>query len=633
MPEGTVNVTRQVNAYREIGRRLIKRWYPLLEGLRGEDAIINCAILLENEWREGGNLLPESDQIIAEFTASTLAGPSGQQPQIATFRHYLMPLVRRVYPNLFTNQLVGVQPMTGPAAQIFYLKYFYTGMSDMSNPWTTTPTRKGATTAGTEYGNFAGDTWFVDPYYSLQTVRREPVDTGGGSIGAGMDYSAAPATGIHVCTTGGGRAPVFDNTGKVYALMGTQNTYAASMGAGESLALVEITGWVNGAAPAALTATVLAYLGPVALAYNNVTTGAILNVAGVFRFSLTVSHLNPLGGAGNYNYLLSTAEVNLAIAAGQPYFGMNTATYDINMENRPEMPELSLEIHSENVGVQTRKLRTTWSVEASQDMRAMHQIDAEKELISVLAAEIAAEIDRETLNNLITNSGHRRDYNYSHPLITGGFAIAGGGYRQWDAAGTFPAPAAGNFYPVMGSGNFDDRNRALLYQCVEMANDIYRQSLRGSANWIVTSPTIAAKFEQLSDFESTATSETIYNVGIQESGILASKFKLIKDPLFPNDLILMGYKGPSFMDSGYFYCPYVPIQLTPTIMDPRTFNPVKGIITRYGKLMVENGERMYGIVKVDNLTAVGTTVPSGFPIQTSRTVSGSDLVHGNTDLV
>lgn len=399
-------------------------------------------------------------------------------------------------------------------------------------------------------------------------------------------------------------------------------TYAGST----IMVLLEITGWRNLGAPAALTVTPIAYIAG-ATAYTNATTGFISRVGGANRFSLTVSNV------GSYDYILSSAEILLAIAGGVPHLGMNTFTYDINMENRPEMPELSLEIASANVGAETRKLRTVWSIEASQDMRAMHQIDAEKELISLLAAEIAAEIDRETLNNLIMNAGHRRDYNYSHPFIVGGFAAAGAGYLPWNFTGTLPAPAAGNFYPVPGSGNFDDRNRSLMYQCVEMANDIYRQSLRGSANWIVTSPSIAAKFEQLSDFESTATSETIYNVGIQESGILASKFKLIKDPLFPNDTILMGYKGPSFMDAGYFYCPYVPVQLTPTVMDPRTFNPVKGVLTRYGKLMVENGERLYGIIKVDNLGAVGMSMPAGFPIQTSVTQSGSQIISGNTDLV
>src|SRR5574343_368232 len=153
------------NAYRLIGRKLIKKWYDLLEGLRGEDNILNLAILLENEDREGF-ALDENAQLIQEFTSSTLAGPSGAVPQLAQFRHYLMPLIRRVYPNLFTNQLVGVQPMTSPATQIFYLKYFYNGMSDMQNPWANAAVAKGGTTPGTEYANFVGDTWFVDPYYS-----------------------------------------------------------------------------------------------------------------------------------------------------------------------------------------------------------------------------------------------------------------------------------------------------------------------------------------------------------------------------------------------------------------------------------------------------------------------------------
>ena len=607
------------NTYRAVGKQLMRRWHKLLRGLEGEDSIVNMAIMLENEWRHGGVLLDEATQFLAEFTGSSLAGPSGAVPQIATYRHYLMPLVRRVYPNLITQQLVGVQPMTGPVAQVFYLKYFYAGMVNAQNPWGTTPTRKGRTTVGTEYANFAGDTWFVDPYYSLQTVFREPLSTGGGTIGAGV---VAGAAGTHIATIGT-TIPVFNNSTKLYLLLGTAATYAASMVAGQSLCLVEVTGWQNGAVALPLTVTLLAQLNGAA-AITNAFTGMIA-AGNVFTLNF---------GAGLYGFILSNVQAAAATTAGQPYNGMNTVTYDYNQENRPEMPELSLEIGQAAVEAQTRRLRTTWSVEASQDMRAMHQIDAEKELISVLSAEIAAEIDRETLNNLIVNAGHRRDYNYSHPGIVGGFAVGGGaGMLGYGGAAGLPGAGGAPWFPIMGSGNFDDRNRALFYQAIEMSNDIYRQSLRGKANWIVTSPQIASKLEALSEFEAIATSDQIYNVGIQQSGVLAGKFKLISDPLFPNDLMLLGYKGPSFMDSGYFYCPYVPLQLTPTLLDTRTFNPTKGIMTRYGKLLVENGERMYGIIKVANLQAVGSSIPAGFPIPVSTTTSGSAMIDGDSDLV
>lgn len=607
------------NTYRAVGKQLMRRWHKLLRGLEGEDSIVNMAIMLENEWRHGGVLLDEATQFLAEFTGSTLAGPSGQVPQIATYRHYLMPLVRRVYPNLITQQLVGVQPMTGPVAQVFYLKYFYSGMVNAQNPWGVAATRKGRTVPGTEYANFTGDTWQVDPYYSLQTVLREPLSTGAGTIGNGV---AAGAAGTHIATIGT-TIPVFDNSAKLYLLIGTAATYAASMVAGQSLALIEITGWQNGAVALPLTVNLLAQLNGAA-AITNAFTGMIA-AGNVFTLNF---------GVGAYGFILSNVQAAAATTAGQPYNGMNTITYDYNQENRPEMPELSLEIGQAAVEAQTRRLRTTWSVEASQDMRAMHQIDAEKELISVLSAEIAAEIDRETLNNLIVNAGHRRDYNYSHPGIVGGFAVGGGaGMLGYGGAAGLPGAGGQPWFPMMGSGNFDDRNRALFYQTIEMSNDIYRQSLRGKANWIVTSPQIASKFEALSEFEAIATSDQIYNVGIQQSGVLAGKFKLISDPLFPNDLILLGYKGPSFMDSGYFYCPYVPLQLTPTLLDTRTFNPTKGIMTRYGKLLVENGERMYGIIKVANLQAVGTTIPAGFPIPVSTTISGSAMIDGDSDLV
>lgn len=599
--------------YRKIALHLIERWAPLLEGLETEDQMLNMSILLENTYKDSNNR-GEMGPIV-EFTGSSTTGPSGQSPQIATFRHYLMPLIRRMYPALITPSLVGVTPMTSPATQVFYLKYFYNGVVDAQNPWGTTPVAKGRTTPGTEYANFIGNTWNVDPYYSMQTVYREPLSTGGGTIGAGV---VAGAAGTHVAVQA--TQPIFDNSTKMYVLLGTAATYAGSMVAGQSLVYVELSGFVNGLVASALTVTPIVQLNGAAV-INNAFTGFIAAATDTYTVNF---------GAGNYGFILSSAEAaNLTT-----HNGANTITYDFNMENTARMPEISLEIASTTVNVETRKLRTVWSIESAQDMRAMHHIDAEKELVSLLSSEIAAEIDRETINNLITNSGHRRNYDYNNPFVVGGFAVGGGtGLLNWNQSASLPGAGGNPWFPVGGSGNLRDRNEALLYQILEMSNDIYRQTLRGSANFIITSPEIASKLEQLSEFEATQNSTMEYSLGIQQSGVIQGKYRLIKDPLFPSDLILLGYKGANNMDAGYHYCPYVPLQLTPTVMDPRSTNAVKAIMTRYGKFMPENGARYYGIIKVSNLSAQGSVTPSGFPIQTSTSLSGSNMISGDTDLV
>jgi len=602
------------NEHEKIALNLIKEWAPLLEGLESEEEVINMAIMLENTYNWHVNSSPDG-QMLQEFTGSSTTGPSGQSPQIATFKHYLMPLIRRMYPALITPTLVGVTPMTSPATQVFYLKYFYNGMVNQQDPWGTTPAAKGRTTAGTEYANFIGDTWNVDPYYSMQTVYREPLSTGGGTIGAGLDFSGAPDTGTHVAVQAA--SPIFDSSTKVYLIATDAATHAAST----KVALIEVSGFANGTTTGTLAVSQIATLAG-SDAFDNAVTGGITAATGTF--SMTVSNI------GNYDFILSNTE-SLNVTT---HNGLNTLTYDFNMENNPRMPEISLEIASTTVNVETRKLRTVWSIESAQDMRAMHHIDAEKELVSLLSSEIAAEIDRETINNLITNSGHRRNYDYNNPFIVGGFAVGGGtGLLNWNQSASLPAAGGNPWFPVGGSGNLRDRNEALMYQILEMSNDIYRQTLRGAANFIITSPEIASKLEQLSEFEATQNSVMDYSLGIQQAGVIQGKYRLIKDPLFPSDLILLGYKGANNMDAGYHYCPYVPLQLTPTMMDTRSTNAVKAIMTRYGKFMPENGSRFYGIIKVSNLTAQGSATPSGFPIQTSTSISGSNLIDGDSDLV
>jgi hypothetical protein len=261
------------------------------------------------------------------------------------------------------------------------------------------------------------------------------------------------------------------------------------------------------------------------------------------------------------------------------------------MGGNRQLPEMELEVASNPVTAQTRKLRTKWTIEASQDLRAMHNVDAEQELVALLANEVTAEIDREIINDLIVNALIRIEYDYSNPFLVGGQGLT---------AGAIP-----------GATNFDDRNKALFYQILEVSNQIYRQSLRGAGNWIVTSPEVASKLESLLEFKPDARTDFQYNLGIQLTGSLNGQFRVFKDPLFPRDLVLVGYKGNSFMDAGFFYCPYVPLQLTPTVLDPESFNPRKGLITRYGKVLVENGARLYGVVRVNNLSAIGADILPG----------------------
>ena len=263
--------------------------------------------------------------------------------------------------------------------------------------------------------------------------------------------------------------------------------------------------------------------------------------------------------------------VTVTLSAGSlPANAVARADYEYDLENNPFQPEVTMSIDSDSVAAITRKLKTSWSLEAAQDLNAVHNIDAESTLTDLMADEMVAEIDREIINDLIIASAIRAQHNF--------------------------ATGAG------ASVNFTDRNIALLYKVLEVANIIHRTTLRGPANWMVTSADIASKFEQLNDFRgSDALAQDGIDIGITSAGTIQGKLRLYKDPLFPNCKILMGFKGNSVLDSGYFYAPYIPLLSTPTVLDPNSFTPNKGIMTLHGKILIEDGGLYYGVVTVSNL--------------------------------
>jgi hypothetical protein len=249
--------------------------------------------------------------------------------------------------------------------------------------------------------------------------------------------------------------------------------------------------------------------------------------------------------------------------------GDNTVvvSYEYNMEGNKDMPEINLAIESEEIAAKTRKLKAVWSYEAQQDLRSQHNLDAEAELTAVLAQEINLEIDREVLGDLRNNAGTVSAWDYSTAL----------------------------------GDTVKERYESLYVKVVEVSNVIHRKTLRGGANWLVTSPEVASVFETATAGFAPAPSETFTSsLGIQYVGTVNNRWRLYKDPLFPTGQILMGYKGDSYMDSGYFYCPYVPLTQTPVVLDPDSFTPRKGLLTRYGKKLLREGAKFYARLNIAN---------------------------------
>jgi len=285
------------------------------------------------------------------------------------------------------------------------------------------------------------------------------------------------------------------------------------------------------------------------------------------------------GVSGTVNY--TTGVIEVTFPSNPDADTSIWVKYDYDMECNETIPQANLDIELVEIRARTRKMKALWCSEAADDLKAFHGIDAEAELVAALAAEISLEIDREMIMDLYNG--------------------ATGGTETWDYAG-----AAAGVSEI-------DWIRTIVTVLSRLSNKIYKQSLRGAANFIVTSPDVASVFEQLGthgDFRSIfapANAETFVapespqTFGVQKIGTLHQKWIVYKDPYFPSNKILLGYKGSSFLDAGFVWAPYVPLQMTATFLDPQDFSFRKGMRTRYAKKMVRS--EFYGVVTVNNLPA------------------------------
>lgn len=254
-------------------------------------------------------------------------------------------------------------------------------------------------------------------------------------------------------------------------------------------------------------------------------------------------------------------------------FKVAWAQYD-SLELETEIGEVSFKMDSVTVSVEERKLRATWSPELAQDVSAFHNIDAEAELTAILSEQIAAEIDREILRDLRKGAPWQ---------------------ARWDVNGWRRMAAFSTNYTQK------DWNQELMTKINQISAQIHKSTLRGGANFIVVSSEVSALLDNLEYFHvSDASAESDqYNMGIERVGALSGRYQVYRDPYAPHWSVIIGHKGKSLLDTGYIYAPYVPMSLTPTMFNPFNFAPVKGIMTRYAKKMVNN--RYYGHIRVDGL--------------------------------
>ena len=586
------------------GAALINKWEQtgLLEGLDGDHLRNGMACLLENQAKE---LLRES--------SSMAAG------DVEGFAAVAFPLVRRVFGNLIANDLVSVQPMSLPSGLIFFLDFTVSTQSADRN---ITESRLGYNLSASFFGgNVVGsqitggvdlsaqvgraggpynlNTGYASPTGSLASSSWSPLLMPSASRGTavfGHDLGLDAAVEFDAdFTSGSTHVGVFSVllSGLDQVNLDTPASFNVSSSQGNSI----LQGDANGSL--ATTALPVARLirrhtkvsgsgAKTRLQLVFVSTGSNGSLpaedgASAAQFSSLViggltSSQNTITWAQTDDFANGPGPDRIGSVRGQEVWGLEGAT---------NIPEIDIKIDSVAITAVTKKLKAKWTPELGQDLNAYHNLDAEVELTQILSEQIALEIDREILADLVNGQTAATRYWSRAP---GKFLDRVTGVEV----------GASTVAPDF-TGNISEWYESLIETINDVSAQIHRKTLRGGANFIVVSPEVANILEFTAGFRANvAVDSDRGDAGTVKVGSLSKKFDIYVDPYFLRNVVLVGRKGGSFLESGYVYAPYVPLQTTPTIFGPEDFVPRKGVMTRYAKKMVRPD--LYGLVVISDMT-------------------------------
>ena len=530
--------------------RLAGKWARtgLLEGLN-EVEKNNISMLLENQ----------AKQLVVETnTISTNSGyTSGTQGE--NWAGIALPLVRKVFGNIVAKEFVSVQPMNMPSGLVFFLDFQY---GNSKNPFT------------------AGDSLYGDRNASGQFPFSTPAAEGGLYNPANkFTYSTNQTSSVVSAAVTSGST--------VWQELNFDSTYSASAAAG-TVKKVTISS----------ARTVLA----------NFDADAVRGFTLLSGSAFTVDKLLPQFTTYNYTantiaffFTASTAETNgTATSAGSTVF-YNKLTTDINRGDFEDsgsysipnaqssttiiIPELNVKMQSQAITAKTKKLKASWTPEFAQDLAAYQNIDAEAELTNMMSEYISMEIDMEILEMLIED--------------------AAAGTEYWSAVNNVTISTEGTF----GNAGFYNTQgqwfQTLGTKVQKLSNKIHQLTLRGGANFIVTSPTVATILESIPGFASNNNGDSAqmeYAFGVQKVGTINNRYKVYKNPYMTENLMLLGYRGSQFLETGAVFAPYIPLIMTPLVYDPETFTPKKGLMTRYAKKMIR--PEFYAKIYVSGLNTI-----------------------------
>lgn len=609
--------------------RLVEKWSRtgLLRGLDGWRRE-TMSQLLENQ---AAQVLKESNAL------STGGGSVTSSGQIQGFSNIAFPIVRRVFGGLVANELVSIQPMSLPSGLIFYIDYTYgsnvggdagVGLSNSSTNETyqrgqsiyNNPTGKGIQSGSLATGG----------QYDLVNTGYTKLHSGSNAVsGTAANFGAWTTTG-DVWAAGGvirtqtdfsgsnARFVNFDpqvdvdlqNNVLDYAFFHvTVAALQAQHPKGDFLAVdqIALTGFQTNNGATEWTDSYQSGKGVLNLRRLNkrgdwngtVFTPNALN-GNTIQMVIRLSNGGSVPVVGEAHQHVSMAISDRLVAGDSVGATLTVPSFesDFGTSNpSPAIPEIDIKIESISITASTRKLRARWSPELAQDLNAYHSMDAEVELTSILSEQIALEIDREILQDLVTQANGANMY----------WSRAPGRFVNKLTGAPISLASSLSIGPQF-TGTVREWYETLVETVIDCANTIHRKTLRGSANFAVVGPDVATIFEASVLYKPKYSMDgegqvgSPFTVGAEAVGTLSNRFTIYKDPYFPRNRILVGYKGGSYLETGYVYAPYVPLIVTPTIFAPEDFTPRKGVMTRYGKKMVRSD--FYGTVTVLDMNII-----------------------------
>jgi len=510
-------------------RKLVKKWEPtgLLEGMGKEHEVNGMAVLLENQAR----------QLIDEASRTGTSANSEEWSGVA------LPLVRRIFGELAAQEFVSVQPMNLPSGLIFYLDFKYgTAQTDLH------------TNNSDVYGNTSGSGDASGGLY------------GAGKFGYSINDTDSAAQALHASAVASG---TYTSGSVAWGDVDFEPDLSSSVVAGNTAddGLMKIN---------VATAALSDYDEDGVRAFS-------ISGSGFDEFFPAYTKLNAAKTEIAFIVRKSVATVPIALKVsyhkvkGTNYdrtdFEATSAQIDDNPEQDIDIPELDIALKSIPIIAKTRKLKAVWTPELAQDLNAYHSVDAEAELTALLSEYISMEIDLEILDMLYANASAKTE-RWSAKV---GYELNNAGTAFEETAANASAYTKGEWFQTLGN------------KIQSVSNAIHQKTLRGGANFLVVSPETATIIESIpgyaADTSGEATEKT-FAMGVQRVGALNNRFTVYKNPYAQDNVILAGFRGSNFLETGAVYAPYVPLIMTPLVYDPKNFTPRKGVMTRYAKKMV-----------------------------------------------